>query len=72
MSKHKKKIKQEIINLVTLAVESIGQKNLQQTDLDTMKNILFNERNRDRAILRLAQIEDNYKCNEVFRRIEIN
>ena len=56
-----KKHNPKIIELCTLAVKSIGQDIINLRDRKEVEKILFFERNVDRAILRLCQIEANYK-----------
>ena len=65
MAKHKK-INSIILELCNKLIESIGQENITTKDRETLEKIMFYEKNRDRAVLRLAQIEDNYKGNTVF------
>lgn len=67
MAKHKK-INSIILELCNKLIESIGQDLLSQTDREEVQKILFHERNRDRAVLRLCQIESNYKDVTVFSR----
>ena len=67
MRSKKKKINPKMISLVTLCVESIGQDKLTENDKKVMQNILYNERCSDRAILRLAHLEDSHKGNLVYK-----
>ena len=66
MARKRNKIKENILDLVQLLINSVGQENITTKDRETLEKILFYEKNRDRAVLRLAQIEDNYKGNTVF------
>ena len=67
MAKHKK-INNVILELCNKLIQSIGQELLTSEDREEVKKILFHERNKDRAILRLCQIESNYKDTGVFAR----
>ena len=67
MSKHKK-INNVILELCNKLIQSIGQELLTSDDREEVKKILFHERNKDRAVLRLCQIESNYKDAGVFSR----
>lgn len=64
----KKKINNVILELCNKLIQSIGQELLTSDDREEVKKILFYERNKDRAILRLCQIESNYKDTGVFVR----
>ena len=62
-----KKIRKNMLELVTVFVDSIGEKNLNDFDRRVLQDILYNGRNPDVAKKRLATLEDNHKGNFVYK-----